>query len=161
VKHVPLERRDDFLVTMYDVDDDACRQLLLRCRFRRVAFVDPVDGPTVLPVNCLFSDGSVLLLQAAADSALARVCDGRLVAFEADDSDPVTESGWSVLGRGTASHLTDGARIVALAESDVHPCAPFTARSLDRDPPGADHRAAHLAQPSMATDEQLPSRLPS
>jgi nitroimidazol reductase NimA-like FMN-containing flavoprotein (pyridoxamine 5'-phosphate oxidase superfamily) len=122
-KPVPLERRGDFLVKMYELEDDVCRDLLLRCRVGRVAFTDPVEGLTVHPVNCLVADG-VVLFRTSPGSALDRACDGGDVAFEADDVDTVTESGWSVLVRGTASRVTDSDRIAALADTDVHPWAP-------------------------------------
>jgi uncharacterized protein len=123
MKPVPLERRGDFLVKMYELEEDVCRDLLARCRFGRVAFADPVDGLTVHPVNCLVVDG-VVLFRTSPGSALDRMCDGDNVAFEADDVDTVTESGWSVLVRGPASPVTDPERIAALADTDVHPWAP-------------------------------------
>ncbi len=46
------------------------------------------------------------------------------MAFEADHIDPIAESGWSVLVRGTATHLLDADRISALADTAVHPWAP-------------------------------------
>ena len=52
--------------------------------------------PAVLPVNFgLDGDGAVLLRTSAA-SELARAVDGAVVAFEADEVDPLAHSGWSV-----------------------------------------------------------------
>jgi nitroimidazol reductase NimA-like FMN-containing flavoprotein (pyridoxamine 5'-phosphate oxidase superfamily) len=81
------------------------------------------EGLTVLPVNCVFS-GDDVLFRAQAGSALDRLDDGRVVAFEADHVDPISESGWSVLVRGTATHLTDPERIAALADAGTHAWAP-------------------------------------
>jgi nitroimidazol reductase NimA-like FMN-containing flavoprotein (pyridoxamine 5'-phosphate oxidase superfamily) len=123
VKAVPLERRGDYLVTMDVLEEEVCRQLLDRCHFGRLAFDDTTDGLTVLPVNCLHADG-VVLFRAQAGSALDRVGYGRAVAFEADHTDAVAESGWSVLVRGVATHLRDPERISALGDTASHPWAP-------------------------------------
>ena len=123
MKGFPLERRGDYLVKMYELDDEVCRQMLTRCSFGRVAFGDAAEGLTILPVNCLFSH-DVVLFRAQAGSALDRVGHGRVVAFEADQIDPIAESGWSVLVRGTATHVRDPARIASLADTAMHPWAP-------------------------------------
>ena len=113
MKSVPIERRGDYIVKMYELDEDVCRQMLARCSFGRVAFGDAEQGLTILPVNYLFSQDAVLF-RAQAGSALDRLGRGRVVAFEADQIDPIAESGWSVLVRGTATHVRDADRIAAL-----------------------------------------------
>ena len=120
---VPIERRGDYIVKMYELDEDVCRQMLARCTFGRVAFDDADEGLSILPVNCLYSHDAVLF-RTQPGSALDRLGEGRVVAFEADHIDPIAESGWSVLVRGTAAHLGDPERIAALADSAVHPWAP-------------------------------------
>ena len=119
----PLERRGDYIVKMYELEEDVCRQMLARCTFGRVAFDDADEGLTILPVNCIYSDGLVLF-RVQEGSALDDLGSGRVVAFEADHIDPIAESGWSVLVRGTATHLRDTDRISALADTAVHPWAP-------------------------------------
>jgi nitroimidazol reductase NimA-like FMN-containing flavoprotein (pyridoxamine 5'-phosphate oxidase superfamily) len=121
VKHVLLERRGDFVVTMYELDDDVCRDMLARCRFGRVGFDE--RGPAILPVNAIFADGAVLF-RTAAGSSLDRNVVGQVVAFETDHIDPTGESGWSVLARGTATRVTDTERLASLAEVPVQPWAP-------------------------------------
>jgi nitroimidazol reductase NimA-like FMN-containing flavoprotein (pyridoxamine 5'-phosphate oxidase superfamily) len=123
VKSIPLELRGDYIVTMYELGEDVCRQMLARCTFGRVAFGNDDEGLTILPVNCLYSHDAVLF-RAQAGSALDHLGAGRVVAFEADQIDPVAESGWSVLVRGTATHLRDPERLAALAEATTHPWAP-------------------------------------
>ena len=122
-KAVPIERRGDYVVTMYELEEDVCRRMLSGCTFGRVAFADPVAGLTVLPVNYVMSHDAVLF-RARAGSALDRVGKGWPVAFEADHVDPDAESGWSVLVRGTATHLRDPERVAALGDTAVHPWAP-------------------------------------
>ena len=120
---IPLERRGDYIVKMYELEEDVCRQMLARCTFGRVAFDDADEGLTILPVNCIYSDGLVLF-RVQEGSALDDLGSGRVVAFEADHIDPIAESGWSVLVRGTATHLRDPDQIAALADTAVHPWAP-------------------------------------
>ena len=123
MKGVPLERRGDYLVTMYELEADVCRQMLARSSFGRVAF-DDVDGhPTILPINYRFVGGAVLF-RARTGSILDRLGSGQIVAFEADQIDPIAESGWSVLVRGTATHVRDTARIASLGDTPVRPWAP-------------------------------------
>ena len=122
MKPVPIERRGDFIITMYELEDESCRRFLERSRFGRVGFVGD-EGPEVLPVNAMFSEGSVLF-RTAADSPLDRYVVGRAVVFEVDNTDNVAESGWSVLVRGTGHRVTDPHRLAAIADTDVHPWAP-------------------------------------
>jgi nitroimidazol reductase NimA-like FMN-containing flavoprotein (pyridoxamine 5'-phosphate oxidase superfamily) len=63
-------------------------------------------GPTVIPVNFTVT-GAEVLLRTTAYSELARECDDSPVAFEVDDVDASTRSGWSVLMRGRG-HLEYG-----------------------------------------------------
>jgi nitroimidazol reductase NimA-like FMN-containing flavoprotein (pyridoxamine 5'-phosphate oxidase superfamily) len=123
VSAVPLERRDDYIITMYELDEDVCRQMLTRCTFGRIAFDDPSEGVSILPVNCVVAEDAVLF-RCQAGTALDRLGDGLAVAFEADGTDPIAESGWSVMVRGTAHHVTSAERIAGLADTVVHPWAP-------------------------------------
>jgi nitroimidazol reductase NimA-like FMN-containing flavoprotein (pyridoxamine 5'-phosphate oxidase superfamily) len=67
----------------------------------RVAFVD-ADGPVVLPVNYVL-DGDTVLFCTSSTNTIGRHLDHATVAFEVDEFDHVTQSGWSVLVRGVAS----------------------------------------------------------
>jgi nitroimidazol reductase NimA-like FMN-containing flavoprotein (pyridoxamine 5'-phosphate oxidase superfamily) len=121
MKPVPLERRGDFVVTMFELDADVCLRLLTGSHFGRLGFDD--DGPTVLPVNAAFADGAVLF-RTGVGSVLDRKVVGHTVAFETDEIDPVGESGWSVLVRGVAHRVTDRERLASLADAAIHPWAP-------------------------------------
>lgn len=84
-----------------DLTLDECRSLLEGERVGRVAFTDP-DGPVVLPINyVLVGDGVVIATSPY--SSLARNATAAPVAFEVDEVDDFTESGWSVLVRGQTS----------------------------------------------------------
>ncbi|MFJ3309955.1 pyridoxamine 5'-phosphate oxidase family protein [Streptomyces sp. NPDC086549] len=65
--------------------------------------------PAVLPINfSLDADGAVVLRTSAA-SDLVRAIDGVVVAFEADEFNAATESGWSVVVTGRATAVSDPA----------------------------------------------------
>lgn len=80
--------------------------------------------PAVLPVNFgLDEDGSVLL-RTSAVSELVRAIDGTVVAFEADEIDAATHSGWSVVVTGKATVVTDPAEQERLARTGPRSWAP-------------------------------------
>ena len=61
--------------------------------------------PAVRPMSFALLDGLIVLRTAAA--AIARKVHGMIVAFEADDFDSATSSGWSVTLTGRAALVTD------------------------------------------------------
>lgn len=80
-----------------------CRELMGSTSVGRVAFVDE-DGPLVLPVNYVL-DGDDVLFRTAPDNTLGRHLEDTPVAFEVDEFDDYTQTGWSVLVRGTATSV--------------------------------------------------------
>jgi len=76
-------------------------------------------------VNCAVTDRTIVF-RTSADTTLFEFSHGSRVAFEADHTDHIAESGWSVLVRGTLHEVTDPAEIEALAPLPVHPWAPGT-----------------------------------
>ncbi|GLX50656.1 hypothetical protein Shyhy01_36060 [Streptomyces hygroscopicus subsp. hygroscopicus] len=106
----PGPRGDDGLVLQNDgfraLDRQTCLRLLAGVPVGRVVYTKQAL-PAVLPVNfCLDADSSVLL-RTSAGSDLVRAIDGAVVAFEADEFDAETRSGWSVVVTGRAALLTD------------------------------------------------------
>lgn len=81
------------------IPEEECRSLLGSVEFGRIAWAAE-DGVMVLPVNFQLVDGHVVF-HTAEGSALAKVADGAKVAFQADEIDPDSAIGWSVLLRGT------------------------------------------------------------
>ena len=68
--------------------------------------------PAVRPVNHLIDDGRIIL-RTSGDSAIITVAAseaGTVVAYEADDIDPATGTGWSVIVTGLARPVTDPAQ---------------------------------------------------
>jgi len=90
---------------LIDLTPDECWTLAASQPVGRLAWTGP-QGPTVIPVNFVVT-GRRVHVRTAAYSALARECDDSLVAFEVDQFDAETRSGWSVLMRGRA-HLVYG-----------------------------------------------------
>jgi nitroimidazol reductase NimA-like FMN-containing flavoprotein (pyridoxamine 5'-phosphate oxidase superfamily) len=79
---------------------DECVRLLDSQQVGRVAFTDD-SGPDVMPVNYVM-DGDDVLITTSSYGALARGATNGRVAFEVDELDHYTESGWSVVVRGRA-----------------------------------------------------------
>jgi uncharacterized protein len=100
---------------------DSCLSLLAAVSVGRVGFA--ADGEIfVLPVNFVM-DGQAVVFRTAAGSKLAGAEDKSEVAFEADNYDDITESGWSVLVRGPAEVVEDDAEIGRLDRLGLRPWA--------------------------------------
>lgn len=83
------------------IDADECRLLLTQAPVGRLAWVS--EGRVqILPVTCS-SDGSTIWFRTAVTSPLARALGE--VAFEIDDVDPETRTGWSVVARGVMEDI--------------------------------------------------------
>jgi nitroimidazol reductase NimA-like FMN-containing flavoprotein (pyridoxamine 5'-phosphate oxidase superfamily) len=87
------------------LDRDTCLQLLRGATVGRVA-VTANALPSVLPVNFLVIDDQVVF-RTAAGSKLEAATQHSVVAFEVDDFDPVSHTGWSVVVTGVARPLKD------------------------------------------------------
>ena len=93
------------------LDRAECLRLLGAATIGRVGLTSGAL-PTVLPVNfCL--DGERILIRTTPGSKLDAAARNAVVAFEADDMDPIEHSGWSVMVTGVA-------REVALGSLDPH-----------------------------------------
>jgi len=110
--------------------------------------------PTVRPVNYVLVD-ELILLRTAAESTVARKVAGAVVAFEADELDAATCSGWSVTVTGRAALVTDPEAIARYRGVRLVPWAPgarevfvtittelVEGRRVRRGTPATGHRAA-------------------
>ncbi len=84
-----------------ELTEAECWELVATKTLGRVAYCDP-QGPVVLPVNHVAHEGAVIF-RTSPHSLLALQGRGMPAAFQVDDADDYTESGWSVLMRGTMS----------------------------------------------------------
>jgi nitroimidazol reductase NimA-like FMN-containing flavoprotein (pyridoxamine 5'-phosphate oxidase superfamily) len=109
-----------------DLDQEECVNLLHTRTVGRIAFTDD-SGPDVLPVNYVM-DGNDVLIATTGYGALARAATNSRVAFEVDELDDYTESGWSVVIRGRATRESPFER----SERRPHPWADGTRTYLLR-----------------------------
>lgn len=86
-----------------ELAEDECLELLAAKQVGRLALVDP-DGPLVVPVNYALHHGTVFF-RTSPHTAVGRHARSAPVAFEVDDIDDFTQSGWSVLVRGRAEYV--------------------------------------------------------
>ncbi len=83
---------------------DECRHLVRGHSVGRVCWLS-AEGIQVLPVTYAVS-GEVILFRVDPDSVLSELAGRVRVAFEVDDIDVPTATGWSVLVRGEATSRT-------------------------------------------------------
>ena len=96
-----------------ELDRNACLRLIAKGVVGRVVFTEAAL-PAVQPVVYLLDDEEIIF-RALNGSKLAltrRV----VVAFQADEIDPNTGTGWSAVGVGQAYEVTSPSRLVELAE---------------------------------------------
>jgi hypothetical protein len=79
--------------------------------------------PAVTPVNYAVREGAIWIWTNSA-SSLAQALRGAVVAFQVDDLDYVTRSGWSVTAIGMAKVVTDKATLARATADGPVPWAP-------------------------------------
>lgn len=89
-----------------ELDRQECLRLLAGAAVGRIVHTRQAL-PAVLPVNFALDDDGTVLMRTSAASELVRAIDGSVVAFEADQVDVATQSGWSVVITGAATVVTD------------------------------------------------------
>lgn len=100
---------------------EVCLRLLASVPVGRVGFFS--DGEVVvLPVNHIL-DGQDPVFRTARGSKLSAAEGQSLVAFEADEYDEPTQTGWSVLVTGRAEVVYDEAEVERLGQRGLHPWA--------------------------------------
>jgi hypothetical protein len=95
------------------LSEDQCLALLPTVPIGRIVFTDAAL-PAVQPVNFAVDDHSIII-RAMTGSKLAAAAAGAVVAFEVDEYDATTESGWNVTAVGQAALVTDPAELDRLA----------------------------------------------
>lgn len=110
------------LSELHTLDRAECLRLLRTVTVGRIAFTDSML-PAIHPVNFTI-DGSDVIISTSGGGKLAAAIGGAAVAFEADEIDTATRSGWSVVVVGHASVIRDIDRLVALAGPHSQPWAP-------------------------------------
>ncbi|HEV2634948.1 MAG TPA: pyridoxamine 5'-phosphate oxidase family protein, partial [Actinocrinis sp.] len=85
--------------------------------------------PAVLPVNYAVREGGIWIWAGSA-SSLGLALRGAVVAFQVDDLDYATHSGWSVTVTGLAQVVTDGPKLARARADGPVPWAPGTKDDL-------------------------------
>lgn len=96
---------------------DECLELLRSKRIGRFAYVARAGVPDIAPVNYVMS-GSDVLVRSGPGPKLQAAERRELVAFEVDDLDEQTASGWSIVLVGRAQRLTL-AQLRGIAEDEL------------------------------------------
>lgn len=105
---------------------DVCLRLMASVSVGRVGFF--ADGElVVLPVNHVV-DGNDPVFRTARGAKLSAAEGHELVAFEADEYDEQTQSGWSVLVTGRAEAVYEEAEVERLNNLGLHPWVTAVAR---------------------------------
>ncbi|HZB34082.1 MAG TPA: pyridoxamine 5'-phosphate oxidase family protein [Streptosporangiaceae bacterium] len=99
-----------------------CLALARTMPIGRIVFTDQAL-PAVQPVNFLLEDGCVIIRTGEGTKLAAAIRD-TIVAFEIDDYDARTESGWSVTLVGRAESVVDVAESARLARLPLRTWAP-------------------------------------
>ena len=98
------------------LDRQECLRLLAKVPVGRVVYTRQAL-PAVLPINFSRDTNASVLLCTSPESDLVRAIDGVVVAFEADEFDAATRSGWSVVVTGRATVVTDPAEHERLTQT--------------------------------------------
>ncbi|WP_106403601.1 pyridoxamine 5'-phosphate oxidase family protein [Actinocorallia populi] len=102
--------------------DDECLALLQTTPVGRIVFTHQAL-PAVQPVNYAM-DGADVIIRTSPGSKLAAAARSAVVAFEIDDYDARSRTGWSVVLVGQARRVDDPAEAAALAGLDLWPWVP-------------------------------------
>lgn len=88
------------------LDVNHCYELLATDSVGRIVYTDGAM-PAITPINYAL-EGHHVVFRTTAGSRLARAVDGAVVAFEVDQLDRATRTGWSVVVTGVARALGEG-----------------------------------------------------
>lgn len=87
------------------IEPDECRRMLSSTTVGRVCWISPTRGLQVLPVTYTMRDRTITFA-VARTSVLGELAGPVEVAFQVDDIDASTSTGWSILVHGQARELT-------------------------------------------------------
>jgi hypothetical protein len=101
---------------------EQCMRLMATAPVGRIIYTRHAM-PAVELVNFIMDTGDIVIQNAPSGKLLAAIS-GAVVAFEADDYDAATCSGWSVTAVGHAREVTDPGDAGMLRTTGPHPWAP-------------------------------------
>jgi nitroimidazol reductase NimA-like FMN-containing flavoprotein (pyridoxamine 5'-phosphate oxidase superfamily) len=100
------------------LERDECLRLLATATIGRLAITFGAL-PVILPVNFRLVDDRIVFRTGVGTKLDAAAC-GAIVAFEVDEFDPMSHTGWSVVVTGQAREVTDADELASL-EIDLVP----------------------------------------
>lgn len=98
-----------------DLDREVCLQLMTRATLGRLALSTP-EGPHIIPVGYALV-GETVAVRTSAYSVLGTSARAALVAFQVDQVDEESRSGWSVMVRGRCYVETDSQELARVQEA--------------------------------------------
>ena len=117
----PHDRGIEFL----EIDRDGCMRMLAAASGGVGRIALSVSPATIRPVNYAFDDQTQsVVFRSALGSKLREGLSSGTVAFEIDGTDPVDQTGWSVIIVGEAEEVTDPTEIERLEDFELQPWAP-------------------------------------
>jgi nitroimidazol reductase NimA-like FMN-containing flavoprotein (pyridoxamine 5'-phosphate oxidase superfamily) len=130
---------------------EQCLALAASTPIGRVVYTDQAL-PAVLPMNFIL-DGDEVVIHTGSGSTLAAAIRNAVVAFQVDDFDSGTTTGWSVTITGRARLVDDEEEATRLARLPLRPWVPTENGQFIRIP--ARHVAGHRLGPAStdALDE--------
>lgn len=128
------------------LDRGECLRLLATATLGRIGLTSGAL-PTVLPVNFWF-DGKRILVRTGAGTKLDAATRNAVVAFEVDDIDALSHTGWSVVITGRAEQVVDQAELARLEHAPLAHWAPFGRSNVVAiDPELVSGRRVHPGHP--------------
>ena len=110
-----------------ELERGECLRLLAAARFGRLA-VSPPDWetpPVIRPVTYVFDSGSQsIVFRSARGSKFTALLLSGHAAFEIDATEPVAETGWSVIVMGAVDEIRDPAEVRRVEQLGLRPWAP-------------------------------------
>lgn len=104
------------------LEHDECLRLLATARLGRVG-ITVGALPVVLPVNFRLV-GDRIVFRTSVGTKLDAATKNAIVAFEVDDVEPFSHSGWSVVAIGQVREVTEPAELATLATAMIPRWAP-------------------------------------
>ncbi|HUE29046.1 MAG TPA: pyridoxamine 5'-phosphate oxidase family protein [Solirubrobacteraceae bacterium] len=93
---------------MQQLDRAECMELLAGNRFGRLAVTGGAAAPSIRPVNYAFDEASQsLVFRTTEGSKLQALLNSSRAAFEIDEVDPATGTGWSVIVLGVTEVISN------------------------------------------------------
>lgn len=110
---------------MLELSRDECLDLLAGHHFGRLAVIGAGETPVIRPVNYVFDASSqAVVFRTARGSKLHALLQAATAAFEIDEIDEQTRTGWSVIITGVAEEVTRSVDVERLARLGLEPWVP-------------------------------------